>query len=136
MQQVTDPAPKHIGVVLIERRPSQPYGARYRDPGTTMVPPFGPPERSRQSLSIRAQCVQRRGGRPKPSISACISPAEAEADLYAALETDAMAADPQPTNLRQTRRGSTRCEYTCKVGVSEPDRFTDNPIHQMSGPNT
>ena len=35
-----------------------------------------------------------------------IPPAEAEANLYAALETDAMAAQPRSISLRQTRRGS------------------------------
>ena len=35
-----------------------------------------------------------------------IPPAEAEADLYATLETDAMAAQPRSISLRQTRRGT------------------------------
>lgn len=28
------------------------------------------------------------------------------------------------------------CEYTCKIGTSQPDRFINNPIHQMPGLNT
>ena len=35
-----------------------------------------------------------------------IPPAQAEANFYAAMETKVMAAQPGPTGLRQTRRGS------------------------------
>ena len=36
----------------------------------------------------------------------------------------------------KTLRGLTPYEYICKIWAIEPERFTLNPHHQMTGPNT
>ena len=36
----------------------------------------------------------------------------------------------------KTLSGLTPYEYICKIGISEPDRFIVNPIHQMPGLNS
>ncbi len=36
----------------------------------------------------------------------------------------------------KTLSGLTPYEYICKIWTSEPDRFIDNPVHQMHGLNS